>query len=191
MKIARHCSYQRERNGLQGGANLAFFVNLAQRRTVSAWNWGADSQFRRAERAFTLTELIIASALLAVMVVSIYGGISFCFSNITLARQNLRATQIALEKMEIIRMYSWEEVNSNGYVPLNFTAPYYPSAGSDTNGGLMYYGTTIITNTPYTTPYAIDMREVLVSLTWTNRSVKQTLNMSTYISQYGMQNYIY
>jgi hypothetical protein len=109
------------------------------------------------------------------------------------ARQNLRATQIALEKMEITRMYSWEQVNSNGFVPLNFTAPYFPTFGgtANTNGGLTYYGTMTIANTTVNPAYDVDMRKMTVTLNWTNKNVPQNLQMSTYISQYGMQRYIY
>src|ERR1051325_10953688 len=109
---------------------------------------------RSSQRAFTLAELMVACAILAIMVVSLFGGISFGFSNITIARQNLRATQIALEKMEIVRMYSWEQVNSNGFVPRTFTAPCFPvTNGGDTNGGVVYYGTIIITNVVLSTTY--------------------------------------
>ena len=147
---------------------------------------------RRLEKAFTLAELMVACAILAIMVVSLFGGISFGFSNITIARQNLRATQIALEKMEIVRMYSWEQVNSNGFVPASFTAPFFPSvSGSDTNGGVTYFGTIDISKIKFGTTYDDDMREVLVRLNWTNKNVAQSLEMSTYISQYGMQRYIY
>ena len=146
---------------------------------------------RVAEAGFTLAELMIGCAILGIMVVSLFGGISFGFSNITIARQNLRATQIVLEKMEIMRMYSWEQVNSNGFVPSTFTAPFFPTSGSDTNGGLVYYGTISITNVSLSTTYDEDMREVTVLLNWTNRNVPQSLEMSTYISQYGMQRYIF
>jgi Tfp pilus assembly protein PilV len=142
--------------------------------------------------AFTLVEALIACGILAVMIVSIYAAISFSFASISLARQNLRATQIALEKMEIVRMYSWEQINSNGFVPPTFTAPFFPSASeSDTNGGLIYYGVTTITNVVRNATYSNDMRQVSVRVSWTNRNVPQTLEMSTLISQYGMQRYIY
>jgi hypothetical protein len=108
-----------------------------------------------------------------------------------MARQNLRATQIALEKMEITRMYSWEQLNSNGFVPRTFTAPFFPSDGPYTNGGLTYYGTTIITNVNRHPAYSNDLREMRVFLTWTNKNIPQSLEMSTYLSQYGMQRYIY
>jgi prepilin-type N-terminal cleavage/methylation domain-containing protein len=145
----------------------------------------------RPERAFTLVEVLLSISVFAVMGVALYGGISFGFATITLARQNLRATQIALEKMEIARMYSWDQINSNGFVPTTFTAPFYPMSGSETNGGLTYYGTTAISAFPKNISYSGDMRQITVHLSWTNRTVPQSLEMSTYISQYGMQRYIY
>ena len=127
------------------------------------------------------------------MAVALYGGVSFGFASINLARQNLRATQVALEKMEITRMYSWEQVNSNGFVPATFTAPFFPTTGTNVNadGGVTYYGTMLITNVNTSTAYSNDMRELRVTLNWTNKNISQTLQMSTYISQYGMQRYIY
>jgi prepilin-type N-terminal cleavage/methylation domain-containing protein len=146
---------------------------------------------RASQTGFTLAELMVGCAILGVMVVALFGGISFGFQTITLARQNLRATQIALEKMEIVRMYSWEQVNSNGFVPATFTAPFFPTTSGDTNGGLTYYGTITISKVNLSTTYDNDMRHVLVRLDWTNRAAPQSLEMSTYVSQYGMQRYIY
>ena len=157
-----------------------------------ALNADVPAEPRHAEAGFTLAEIMVGCALLAVVVVSLYGGISFGFASINMARQNLRATQIALEKMEITRMYSWEQLNSNGFVPRNFTAPFFPTTdGSYTNGGLTYYGTTIITNVLRHPAYSNDMREMRVMLTWTNKNIPQSLEMSTFLSQYGMQRYIY
>ena len=53
-----------------------------------------------------------------------------------LTRENLRATQIMLAKLETIRLYNWNQINgSNGFViPKFFTNAYYPP-GLTTNGG--------------------------------------------------------
>ena len=89
-------------------------------------------------------------------------------------------------------MYSWEQVNSNGFVPTSFTAPFFPSVSDDvTNGGVTYYGTIAIDKVKFGATYDDDMRQVLVRLNWTNKNVAQSLEMSTYISQYGMHRYIY
>jgi hypothetical protein len=187
MKIANNRLFSHERNDLREGPHSAAPAPSENPGTPSGPKLGA----KRSQVAFALTETLVATAVLAVMAVSLYGGISFCFSNVNLARQNLRATQIALEKMEIIRMYSWDDVNMPGFVPVTFTAPYYPAETGDTNGGITYFGTTTITNVTIVSPYAVDMRQVLVHLEWTNRNVRQSVDMSTFISQYGMQRYIY
>jgi prepilin-type N-terminal cleavage/methylation domain-containing protein len=186
MKIIKRDAYRRRIH--------VFRLKKPTANVLSPADEGAsNADAASSEAGFTLAELLVGCALLAVMAVSLYGGISFGFATITLARQNLRATQIALEKMEIVRMYSWEQVNSNGFVPLNFTAPYFPTfgGGGSTNGGMTYYGTMIITNTTLNPAYDVDMRKMTVNLNWTNKNVPQSLQMSTYISQYGMQRYIY
>lgn len=147
---------------------------------------------RRRRDAFTLVEVMIASGLLTIMVVSLYAGISFGFTSINVARQKLRATQIALEKMEIIRMTSWSQINSNGFIPRTFTAPFFPSSNpNNPDGGLTYYGTTTITNATVNSAYDSELRLVTVELKWTNAAVEQRLEMSTLVAQYGMQRYIY
>ena len=153
---------------------------------------GVFNAGERGRGAFTLVEVMIATSLLTVMVVSMYSGISFGFTSINVARQKLRATQIALEKMEIIRMCSWSQLNSNGFIPLTFTAPFFPSANpNNPNGGMTYYGRTTITNAVANGAYNDQMRLVTVEVMWTNANVAQRLEMSTYCSQYGMQRYIY
>lgn len=189
MKIINSDGYPRKINGFRTNTrNLPVSTVSAQ----GALNPDVSASSRVAEAGFTLAEIMVGCALMAVMVVSLYGGISFGFASVNMARQNLRATQIALEKMEITRMYSWEQLNSNGFVPVNFTAPFFPTLdGTYTNGGLTYYGTTIITNVNRHPAYSNDMREMRVTLTWTNNNIPQSLEMSTFLSQYGMQRYIY
>jgi hypothetical protein len=185
MKISRSVDLSRPRTG-----RFRSFARGSSLAPVSEWTGLAVS--RSGEAAFSLVEVLMGMSILALVTVSMYAGISFGFASITLARQNLRATQIALEKMEIVRMYSWDQINSNGFVPATFTAPFFPMAtGGDTNGGMIFYGVTTITNFSKNVSYGTDMRLVTVTLNWTNRNLAQTLQMSTYISQYGMQRYIY
>jgi hypothetical protein len=189
MKITKTDGYSRKRNKFRA---IPAFPGNAKSAMGGALKGDGTAVSTSSEAAFTLAEIMVACALLGVMIVSLYGGISFGFSSITLARQNLRATQIALEKMEITRMYSWEQINSNGFVPPTFTAPFFPTiGGTDTNGGVTYYGTTLITNVNRNPAYSNDMREIRVTLTWTNRNTPQRVEMKTFLSQYGMQRYIY
>jgi prepilin-type N-terminal cleavage/methylation domain-containing protein len=84
----------------------------------------------RQKAAFTLVEVMIAVAILGIMFVALYGGMSSGFAVTQLARENLRATQIMLERMEGIRLYNWEQVVYSNMVPTTFVAHYYPLASN-------------------------------------------------------------
>jgi len=109
------------------------------------------------------------------------------------AREDLRATQIMLEKMEVIRLYSWDQINgSNGYaIPTTFTNTYYPP-GIGTSPGLTYNGTLAILPVSFTNAeYATNMCQIQVSVSWPSGKTTRTRTMNTYVGQYGMQSYIY
>jgi hypothetical protein len=65
-----------------------------------------------------------------------------------LARENIRATQILEEKMEVVRLFNWDQVvNLPGYIPTNFIAPFY--ANNPTNppaGSFNYTGAVLVTS---------------------------------------------
>ena len=145
------------------------------------------------QSAFTLVEVIIAAALAGIIFLTAIAGFSNGFSNLQLDRENSRATQILLEKTEMLRIYNWDQIigrDATTYVPTNFTAPYYPSGTN--NGGFNYNGTVVIAN--LTNPgasYSNDMRAVTITLTWTSSKTTRTRSMTTYVSMYGLADYIY
>ena len=139
--------------------------------------------------AFSLIEVMAALGLVGVLFLSVYTGIGTGFAVISVARENLRATQVMQEKLETLRLYSWDQINSNGFIPITFTAPYQPNAG--TNSGLFYTGAMTITNFSGTESYATNMRAVLLEVRWTSGSVERTRTMQTAVARYGLQNYIY
>lgn len=132
----------------------------------------------------------MATAVAGLMFGALYAGIAFGFNTIKFARENTRATQIMLEKMEIIRLYRWEQLTSNGFVPTNtFTVPYYSIGG--TNSGLLYTGIVSITDTPLTTSYATNMKQISITLNWSTGKTPRSRSMTTYVSQNGMQSYVW
>jgi len=144
--------------------------------------------------AFTLIEVAVTTAILGVIFAAFYSGIAAGFSLVGLTRENLRADQLLLERMETIRLYSWDQINSNGFIPTTFTAPFYPPIAGQTNGqntGVTYYGTLLITNAPLTVGYSTNLKMVTATLTWTNGGHARVRSMDTFVSQYGMQSYIY
>ena len=142
---------------------------------------------------FTLVEVMVSVAVMGVLFVSLYAGLAFGFSQIQVSREEERATQILAERMEIVRLLSWDQVvNLPGYVPTNFTASY--SVTNPTNApanSLIYTGTVVITNAPVSETYSNDMRMMVISLSWQSRGLTHRRTMSTMVSRYGLQNYVY
>lgn len=152
----------------------------------------------RTLRAFTLVEVLIAVGVTLITFVSVFGGISLGISLNELARENMRATQIMVDKMEGVRLYNWSQLTTGNFLSTTFTNWFY-----DTNNiglvtaqgnGVKYVGTVSVTPFPYATPYSSSMVKFTVSISWTTAfktNMVRTRSMSTYVSQSGLQNYVY
>ena len=140
----------------------------------------------RPVQGFTLVEGLVSTMIVGIALVSIFAGITASFDRVRAARQSFRATQIMLEKMEAIRIMTWEQLNSNGFVPRTFTAPYV----TGTTNGLGFSGTcAIISATNVNAAYAADLRQINLTLK-ANWGTRRTWNMSSYYGRNGMQTYI-
>jgi hypothetical protein len=124
------------------------------------------------------------------MAASLYLGMSQGFAVIQLARENLRATQVLQEKMEALRLISWTQLNTGGFVPETFEAPFYATGRQDQDD-LVYNGEVEIREVPFTVAYADDLRLAVVTVRWRSGNVIRTRQMRTLLSNYGLQNYIY
>lgn len=142
-----------------------------------------------ARAAFSLSEILVALAIGSVVFVSLYSGLSTGFAIVQLARENLRATQILQEKMETIRLYTWDQISTAGFIPTNFIDVFYSS--TQYSGGLTYTGSVTIAAAPISESYSSDLKMVTVQVTWESANVLRTREMKTFVSRYGLQNYIY
>jgi hypothetical protein len=145
---------------------------------------------RKSESGVTLVDVVMAIGVLGVMASGIFGCFRYGFFTLQLVRENQRATQVILEKVETIRLYSWDQVNSNGFIPATFSDSYDPD-GSANNRGVVYNGT--VTVAPYSaaSSYAANLRQLTVTLSWTTRDVRHSRSLTTYIAKDGIQNYVY
>jgi type II secretory pathway pseudopilin PulG len=143
----------------------------------------------RDNRAFSLVEALIATLVLAISFVSLFAAFSTGFAAVEVSRENLRATQVLLEKLETIRLYSWTQINQSGFIPSTFSAPFNPSTNA--TGGFTFNGTVTITNSPVSEAYSDDLKLVTVQVNWTSARIARKAAMSTLVSRYGLQNYIY
>ncbi len=146
-----------------------------------------------AQAGHTLIDVMMGVAVLGLMLASLYAGFTSGFAMLQVARENLRATQILEERMEIIRLVRWADLETGtGFIPGTFAVPF--DASGPTNAavsGLTYYGTVTITNAPIEASYTNHLRMIQIDLTWTSGNVSRKRQMSTYVSEYGLQNYIY
>jgi prepilin-type N-terminal cleavage/methylation domain-containing protein len=139
--------------------------------------------------AFSLVEVLVGMGVAGIMLASLYAGFSSGFSITQATRENLRATQIMLEKTEVLRLYSWSQLHQPGFIPAKFTAPYY-SAGTNSSG-IVYYGKITFAPPPFNVSYSHNMMQVSIDVTWNSSGVARHRSMTTIIARDGLQNYLY
>jgi type II secretory pathway pseudopilin PulG len=156
---------------------------------------------RRAKRrvgAYTFAEVLIAAGILGFVAASLYIAFSAGFCLIQSTRENLRATQIMVQKLEAIRLFTWTQVNdTTNYLKPTFSEVYDP-LGTTNNNGARYSGT-LTASVPAVgelpDAYRTNMRTITVGLSWTNysgsRPIAHQRTMTTRVAQNGMQNYIW
>jgi type II secretory pathway pseudopilin PulG len=147
-----------------------------------------SAQREKSAAAYSLVETLIASGIVGIVALATFAGIFNGMAVIQIAREEVRATQLLQEKMETLRLYSWGQLNTPGFVPTTFQAKANPT---NANEGAFYSGTVTITNSPLTEVYSTNVLQVTVGLSWTNNLVPRTRSMTTLVSRYGIQNYIY
>jgi len=146
---------------------------------------------KRLQAGFGLTESLIGVVVIGVVFTALYAGMTTGFHAVRSARENLRATQILLEKFESLRLYNWDQVTStNNYIPLSFTNRYVLNP---TAAGTVYTGTVRIDPIPVTVtePYFEDMRSVTITINWDSGHGVRTRTFTSYVAKYGLQAYIY
>ena len=157
------------------------------------------------QRAFTLIEVMISMAVVAMMFVSLYAGITQGLAVISTARENMRATQIMIEKIELLRLYSWDQMNTPGYIPAAFAERLMPAnttnasttassvAGLTSPGGAgtVFVGTIQLGAAPVHQGYTNAMRLATLTVSWTNGNVRRSRSMQTLVAERGIHDYVY
>jgi len=140
-------------------------------------------------RAATLVEVIVSIALITISCAALLAALGYGFKLTKSLRENQRATQIMLEIAETLRLYSWDQVNSNGFIPSTFVAHYDPQ--DPTNPGISYHANVTVASHPSAANYGTNMRVVTIVLNWTNGTMPQSRTLLTAISKDGLQNYVW
>jgi type II secretory pathway pseudopilin PulG len=141
------------------------------------------------ESASTLAEVLAAVTVLAICAAGLMGALANGFRTVQFARENQRATQILMEETEMIRLYTWDQVNKPGFIPTSFIAAYDPQSAN--GGGLNYTGAVAITSAPFSASYATNIKQLTLTLNWSSKKVARTRTVTTLVSKDGLQNYVY
>jgi hypothetical protein len=172
---------------LRGMSAAWGIYKVAQRKNLMQLSFLSKS--RQLAAAFSFVEVLMATGVSGLMFMSLYAGFSTGFALIQLSRENLRGTEILQDKLETIRLYNWNQLTNTSFVPTSFVETFYP--GTQANNGITYTGKVTIAPAPISENYSNDLRLVTVEVQWISANVLRKRDMSTFVSRYGLQNYIY
>ena len=151
------------------------------------------------QAAYTLIEVVVGAAILGFVATTLYGAFAAGFVVIQSTRENLRATQIMVQKLEAVRLFTWSQINdTNNYLKPLFVEAYDPLGTNSNSGGAKYTGylraeVPAVGDLPEA--YRTNMRTLTVSLYWTNyngaKAILHQREMQTRVARNGMQNYIW
>jgi Tfp pilus assembly protein PilE len=148
-----------------------------------------QSKAARACGGFTLVEAVFAVLASAVMLIALYASFTTGFSILKVTREDLRATQIILDRMEKVRLLPYSQLGNPSV---------YPASTIETNGpgGVAYTVTfTTATNLVSMPPdiqggYRSKISLVTVKVSWKSGNVLRERSMQTYVARSGIQSYV-
>lgn len=152
-------------------------------------------RLRRRFAGYTLVEVLCSIFIAAIVIAALFAGFNNSFAILRTTREDLRATQILMQKTEAIRLLTWQQLSN---CPTTFQEYYYPAGSSSNAAGIVYSGTISATapaaNIPDSVPYKKDLHLVTITVAWTNyvgsKLVAHTRQMQTLSAFSGMQSYI-
>jgi hypothetical protein len=135
-------------------------------------------------------ETLVAILISGIMLPTLFTGLASAFSAMQAMRENLRATQIMVQRMEALRLSPYTTLKDPAAYPATSTEYYSPSGGS--GKGPAYTITYNWTNAPTSLPpsYRTNMMLVTVTASWKSGNVQRSRSMQSYVARYGIQRYV-
>ncbi len=146
------------------------------------------------EAGYTLAQVLVAAATIGFLAGLLYGVVGPGLGIIRCAGQNLRATQILMQRAESLRLFTAREVcdPSKYHQPL-FVAPHDPGLGTSQQDGVQYAG--YVSADGLSSTQNIHMRPVTLTLYWTNycgtKPIVHMRQVPTRLARNGMPKYIW
>ena len=142
---------------------------------------------------FSLVENVVALAIVAIMLTSLYGCFASGYATVRTSRESLRATQILLTRLEGTRLCTFDQITNTVYNPRTFTESFDPKDQSAGAGGAVYSGTftpTVPEVGSLPESYRTNMVLITVSVNWTSGKLQHTRSMQTYAARDGIEGYV-
>jgi hypothetical protein len=154
-----------------------------------------EQRCARAQAGFTFPEVLISTGITLLVFGTVFGSMFTGLAITQITRENLRATQIMVDKLEGVRLYNWSQINDTNFLQGAFTNSFFETNGMGTaiaNGsGTVYTGLVSVASVPFSNSYSTNLRQITITLGWVSGSLSHTRSMQTYVGQAGMQNYVY
>lgn len=142
---------------------------------------------------FTLVETLVAIAIGAAMLAAFYATLASGFTLMSTSREDLRATQILLKRLESIRLCTFGQVVNTTYNPATFVEYFDPAGQATGNGGAVYQGKYTATAPPpgsLPESYRTNMLLVTVEVAWNTGQISHNRSMQTYVAREGIHGYV-
>jgi type II secretory pathway pseudopilin PulG len=152
-----------------------------------------ENKKHRGTAAFTLAETIIGMGLAGLMLSAFMACFSFGMGMVRLSREDLRATQILLQRMERVRLCTFDQVRNTTVNPPTATESYCPVAQADGGGGVLYTVTFSNSVPPLgrlPEGYRTNVLLVTATATWTSGNIQHQRSMETYVAREGIAGYV-
>jgi type II secretory pathway pseudopilin PulG len=145
------------------------------------------------QAAFTLLEALVALGIGGIALIALYAGFTYGFATIEVTRQDLRATEIILQRLERIRLCSFSQITNVSVNPLTITDYYDPADQTNGSAGVPYtvtFNATVPAAGTLPDAYRTNMLLVTVGASWTSGKLQHSRSMQTYVAQNGIQSYV-
>ncbi len=140
---------------------------------------------------FTLVETLVATVIAAIVLPSFYAALATGFAMVKAAREDQRATQVIVQRMEAVRLASYKTLQNPTSYPTNTTEYYYEAGKTNGTGGVAYtISYTWTTNSLLPPVFRGNTLLVTVGATWKSGNVQHSRSMQSYVARYGIQRYV-
>ena len=148
---------------------------------------------RTSASGFTLVETLVAVVINAFAMMALYACFASGFSLVKVTREDLRATQILIQRMEAIRVSDYSKLTDPAKYPTNTIVYFDEEHQASGKGGTAYTVTFNAQRLPSPKPqsqFYTNMLQVTVRASWMSGKVQRSRSMQTYVARQGIQQYV-